>query len=160
VTTLQLPVHYYWWRKAERGEDGCALASHGVGEYQSDYEPHDSPHAWAIDLVVPEMVPLHAPAPGHIRASRRVGDKWTENSGHYTDIVIQTARGTLLVTYSHLADPPMYGEGMPVGEGDVVGFVGASGHSSGPHLHMEMMYWPSKERLCPYRVFIEGVENG
>jgi murein DD-endopeptidase MepM/ murein hydrolase activator NlpD len=157
MTTLQIPVHLYWWLKAERGEDGCALASHGVAEHQSTWEPHDSPYAWAIDLVLPHGTPLRSCGRGHVRAARADGDQWTGNSGNYTDIEIQTECGTILVTYSHLAEPPLFGSGMPLGEGDVIGFVGATGRAGGPHLHMEIMYWPSKERLCPYRVFTEGI---
>lgn len=157
---IQIPVDWYWWRKAEAGEDGCALASHGVAEKQSDWEAHDSEWAWAIDLTLPRRTPLLAVDNGVVRAARRVGEQYTENSGNYIDLVVRVGNVDILVTYSHLDIPPRWRAGDRVRKGDVVGLLGATGHTYGPHLHMEMMRWPYRgpqDRYCPYRVLAEGI---
>jgi murein DD-endopeptidase MepM/ murein hydrolase activator NlpD len=41
--------------------------------------------------------------------------------------------------YAHLMDPPKVGCGAPVHRGDVIGWVGMTGNTTGPHLHFQLM---------------------
>jgi murein DD-endopeptidase MepM/ murein hydrolase activator NlpD len=47
-------------------------------------------------------------------------------------------QGDIYTRYCHMLTRPAVTEGQPVTAGQVIGIVGSSGHSSGPHLHMEV----------------------
>jgi murein DD-endopeptidase MepM/ murein hydrolase activator NlpD len=50
---------------------------------------------------------------------------------------------SLYVLYSHLAEPPLMEMGKDVQSGDMIGYVGNSGMSGNPHLHLEFRIGPS-----------------
>lgn len=51
-------------------------------------------------------------------------------------VLLVAADGLSTVSYSHMRDPAMI-EG-PATQGQVVGYVGSTGRSTGPHLHLEV----------------------
>ena len=55
--------------------------------------------------------------------------------GWYVDIL--HAAG-VVTRYCHQLRRPMVHEGQKVAAGQIIGLVGTSGHSSGPHLHFEV----------------------
>ena len=55
--------------------------------------------------------------------------------GWYVDI---EHPGGIVTRYCHMLTRPAVTEGQPVIAGQVIGVVGSSGHSSGPHLHWEI----------------------
>ena len=73
--------------------------------------------------------PIVAAADGQV-----VGAGW--NGGYGRQVVVAHGAG-IATTYSHMsgfaAEP-----GMPVRQGQVIGYVGSSGLSTGPHLHFEV----------------------
>jgi len=79
-----------------------------------------------------------APIGSRVRAT---GDGYVKSigwqNGYGKTVVIQHARG-FSTLYGHLsAFPPSLAEGSRVHQGDVIGFVGMTGMSTGPHLHYE-----------------------
>jgi murein DD-endopeptidase MepM/ murein hydrolase activator NlpD len=84
-----------------------------------------------IDYVAPSGTPVSATADGRIAfAGRR---------GAYGNLVILTHRNGMQTYYGHLSRiAPGRRAGKQVMQGDLVGYVGSTGLSSGPHLHYEM----------------------
>jgi murein DD-endopeptidase MepM/ murein hydrolase activator NlpD len=74
--------------------------------------------------------------------------------GYMVDVRCDDGR---LVRYGHLASPDPVGAsavGDPVARGQVIGLMGTTGYSSGPHLHFEIREgW---ETLCPLPLIPPG----
>lgn len=85
----------------------------------------------AVDIGCPTGTPIYAPAGGTVLIARSSG--WNGGYGNY--IVIKHNDGTqsVLAHQSRLA----VGAGERVVQGQIVGYVGSSGNSTGPHLHFE-----------------------
>ena len=81
-----------------------------------------------IDLAAPEGTPIRAAESGNV-----VLAGWTGGYGNYTCIA---HGGGLSTCYAHQS---RYGTsvGAKVSKGQVIGYVGNTGHSFGAHLHFE-----------------------
>jgi murein DD-endopeptidase MepM/ murein hydrolase activator NlpD len=88
------------------------------------------PH-WGVDLAAPQGTPVRAAANGVVTVSGwESGLGKTVRIGHLSDIVS---------TYGHLsAVAPAVVVGAQVERGQVIGYVGSTGLSTGPHLHYEL----------------------
>jgi murein DD-endopeptidase MepM/ murein hydrolase activator NlpD len=49
--------------------------------------------------------------------------------------------------------------GVPVKQGQIIGFVGSTGHSTGPHLHYEVYDLRNGERLDPKPIALNGAQT-
>ena len=85
-----------------------------------------------IDLGASFSTPILASASGNVIISRGTG--WNGGYGKY--IVIKHSNGTQTL-YAHNARNIVY-QGEYVVQGQVIGYVGTSGRSTGPHLHFEV----------------------
>ncbi len=84
-----------------------------------------------IDLVAPLGTPVHAAADGNVAGAAPNG-----GYGNWMEIEHE---GKLSTVYGHLASfAPGIVPGVQVQKGDVIGFVGNTGRSTGPHLHFEL----------------------
>lgn len=61
--------------------------------------------------------------------------------------------------YAHLTTTPNYKEGDTVKSGDVLGLVGSTGRSTGPHLHLEIEVEGVKINPKPYMSIVGSVQN-
>jgi murein DD-endopeptidase MepM/ murein hydrolase activator NlpD len=82
-----------------------------------------------IDIAVPYGTPIHAAAGGRV-----VIAGWVGGYGNYTCI---DHGGGMATCYAHQSSFAV-SVGQSVGQGQVIGSVGCTGHCFGPHLHFEV----------------------
>lgn len=85
-----------------------------------------------VDLAAPVGTPIMASADGDVIVAKESG----YNGGYGKYIVISHDNGSQTL-YSHLYDVTTY-DGSHVVQGQVIGTVGSTGKSTGPHLHFEI----------------------
>jgi murein DD-endopeptidase MepM/ murein hydrolase activator NlpD len=97
-----------------------------------------------VDLGAPRNTPIRAAAAGRvIRVVCNVskgtcdvdGNRTLKGCGWYAEV--QHA-GNVVTRYCHMVRRPSVRVGQSVGRGQILGYVGTSGSSSGPHLHFEV----------------------
>jgi murein DD-endopeptidase MepM/ murein hydrolase activator NlpD len=110
----------------------------------SGYRTADRPTHDGVDLGATRSTPIHAVAAGTvIRVVCNVstnncdvdGNRTLSGCGWYAEI--QHAGG-FVTRYCHMVRRPSVIVGQAVTKGQVIGYVGTSGSSSGPHLHFEV----------------------
>lgn len=82
-----------------------------------------------IDLAAPTGTPVYATADGTVSRAN-----WFSSYGKYISI---EHGGELQTRYAHLSRIAV-SDGQRVRKGDVIGYVGSTGRSTGPHLHYEV----------------------
>ena len=95
-----------------------------------------SPFGWrwgrmheGIDIGVGYGTPIHAAAGGTV-----IYCGWEEGYGNF---VVIDHGGNLATAYGHQSSIAVTC-GQQVSQGDVIGYVGCTGHCFGPHLHFEV----------------------
>lgn len=86
----------------------------------------------AVDIGAPTGTPIVAAASGTVTIARPSG----YNGGYGLYIVISHANGTQTL-YAHMSGLGVY-QGQVVTRGEIIGYVGNTGRSTGPHLHFEV----------------------
>lgn len=86
----------------------------------------------AVDIGVPVGTPVVASAGGEVILSKPLA--W--NGGYGSYVAIRHSNGTQTL-YAHLSQTSVQA-GETVEQGDLIGYSGNSGKSSGPHLHFEV----------------------
>ena len=84
------------------------------------------------DYAAPRGTPVRATADGVVT--------WAARNGSFGKLIVIQHDGKFETKYAHLND---YGEGIKKGarvrQGEIIGFVGTTGSSTGPHLHYEFL---------------------
>ncbi|MBI2343146.1 MAG: M23 family metallopeptidase [Deltaproteobacteria bacterium] len=99
-------------------------------------------HHAGIDIATAQGTPVRAVAAGHV-----VAIDWHEGYGRMVDIDHGWGWRS---RYAHLS-ATFVTRGMPVGQSQVIGAVGTTGISTGPHLHFELRY--GEKSLNPLVIF-------
>ena len=86
----------------------------------------------AVDLGAPSGTPIMAAASGNVTVAKQGG--W--NGGYGSYVVIRHDNGSQTL-YSHMSKVSTY-DGERVVQGQVIGYVGSTGLSTGSHLHFEI----------------------
>jgi murein DD-endopeptidase MepM/ murein hydrolase activator NlpD len=109
-----------------------------VGHYHHDYP--------AADIAAPEGAPLYALTDGF------VVDAWALPSGSCgIGLTLRAAGDGREWTYCHMSYlEPAIRAGVAVAGGQPVGLVGSTGHSTGPHLHLQLRPASSYPQLEPW----------
>jgi hypothetical protein len=86
-----------------------------------------------VDLAAPPGTPVFAAGDGTVKGA-------APNGGYGNWILIEHEGGKLSTVYGHLAAfAPGIEPGSRVMQGELIGFVGNTGRSTGPHLHFELL---------------------
>ncbi|HZF45602.1 MAG TPA: M23 family metallopeptidase [Sphingomonadaceae bacterium] len=96
-----------------------------------------------IDLAAPSGTPVYAPADGVVARA-----DWFSSYGNYIQI---EHGGELQTRYGHLSGFAVQ-SGQSVQKGDLIGYVGSTGRSTGPHLHYEVRVGGIAVDPSPYLV--------
>ncbi|HEY6959253.1 MAG TPA: peptidoglycan DD-metalloendopeptidase family protein [Candidatus Limnocylindria bacterium] len=99
--------------------------------YGGVYYPHFHN---GIDIAAPMYTPIRAPAAGQVTT---VGKPYA-SYGDYAEVVIIAHGSNFSTLYGHLDDsvrPPTVRAGQRVNAGDIIGYIGMTGFTTGPHLH-------------------------
>ncbi len=99
------------------------------GDYSVTYDSDPAFHPNSVDIAAPEGTAVKAAADGTVSQAGFDAEKGNFVALSHTD------GGSSL--YSHLQSVGV-DEGAQVAQGDVIGTVGNSGKSTGPHLHFEV----------------------
>ena len=85
-----------------------------------------------IDFAVPTGTPILAAGSGSVESAG-----WNGAYGKYVRI---RHNSTYKTAYAHMSRiAPGIGKGRKIAQGEVIGYVGSTGRSTGPHLHYEIM---------------------
>jgi murein DD-endopeptidase MepM/ murein hydrolase activator NlpD len=112
----------------------------------SGFRTPDRPGHDGVDLGAARATPIRAASAGVVVMVRcnvvpashgcdQDGSPSTPGCGWYVDL---RHAADVFTRYCHMLTRPTVVEGQPVMAGQVIGVVGSSGHSSGPHLHFEV----------------------
>jgi murein DD-endopeptidase MepM/ murein hydrolase activator NlpD len=96
-----------------------------------------------VDLAQPTGTPVYATADGIVSMA-----EYYSSYGNYIQI---EHGGELQTRYAHLSGYAV-AEGEPVRKGQLIGFVGSTGRSTGPHLHYEVRVAGEAVDPRPYMV--------
>ncbi len=130
--------------QAEPAPSGAWVAP-ANGRLVSGFHTKDRPTHDGVDLGAARNTPVRAAAAGKVSlVSCNVsaghscdvdGGLSVKGCGWYVEIVHDDG---LLTRYCHLIRRPVVTVGQPVKPSQIIGYVGSSGNSSGPHLHFEV----------------------
>ena len=103
-----------------------------------------------IDLAAPTGTPIYATADGTVERAN-----WFGSYGNY----IQIEHGNAIETrFGHLSRIVVT-DGQKVRKGDLIGYVGTTGRSTGPHLHYEVRIAGEPVDPRPFMVETEAQES-
>ena len=91
------------------------------------YRPHNG-----VDYAAPTGTPVRATADGIIKAA-----SYTKPNGNYVFIRHPPRYETRYLHFSRIAKGMK--KGVSVKQGEIIGYVGSTGYSTGPHLHYEFL---------------------
>ncbi len=121
--------------------DGARISS-GFGRRRHPVLGYNKMHQ-GVDFAAPRGTPIMAAGEGMVERASRYG-----NYGNY--ILIRHTNG-YKTAYAHLKS---YAKGVRKGahvqQGQIVGYVGTTGRSTGPHLHYEVLY--NNKRVNPLKI--------
>ncbi len=111
-------------------------------EIVSAFRTSQRPSHHGVDLGAGRNTPILAAASGVVIVSRcdvgncdRDGSPSTPGCGWFAEVL---HAGQVITRYCHMNSRPNVNVGDRVAAGDVIGVVGTTGNSSGPHLHFEV----------------------
>jgi murein DD-endopeptidase MepM/ murein hydrolase activator NlpD len=120
-----------------------------LGEIVSGFRTAARPTHHGVDIGAPRGAEIYAASGGRVTQMRcdargpdgspwgcgRDGSPSVRGCGWYVDIL---HAGAIMTRYCHMGSQPRVSVGQTVTAGQVLGQIGSTGNSSGPHLHFEV----------------------
>lgn len=100
-----------------------------------------------VDLAAPSGTPIYATADGYVSKA-----EWFSSYGNFVSIEHGAELQTRYAHMSRIAVAP----GTRVKKGELIGYVGSTGRSTGPHLHYEVRIDGQAVNPVPYMVELEA----
>lgn len=122
---------------------GVVTQPFGCTGYQLEHPTTDCPNGFhtGIDIAEPMGTPIHAAMAGLAYP--------LPDPARYGNFVIVQGLAGYATVYAHMSRYNV-AWGQRVEAGDVIGFVGSTGNSSGPHLHFEVRFAGTAYDPMPY----------
>lgn len=118
-----------------RISSGFSMRVHPIS---GKWKQHDG-----VDFAAPTGTPIHAASDGVVESVGR--------SGGYGNLVVLKHSGGYTTSYAHMSRfAAGVHKGSKVKQGEVIGYVGATGWATAPHLHYELRH--NKKPLDPLKV--------
>ncbi len=128
--------------------EGAYPVNSPYGWRPDPFDPSKTEYHGGIDIACPEGTPILAAADGTVVVANST-DSWGGSYGYYVKIQHDGTNATL---YAHCSQIAVTG-GQQVAKGQVIGYVGTSGSSTGFHLHFEV--FENGQRTDPQAFFGE-----
>ena len=128
-------------RGGQGGQGGGGYApvlTSGFGWRDMDQDGRKEDNHMGIDIAAPSGTPLIAFDDGVVQTDRAVGFL-----GGYGNTVIWNDSKGRAHLWAHMLRPAKVRMGQRIKKGDVLGYVGSTGRSTGPHLHWEVSTNPA-----------------
>jgi len=109
---------------------GCWPTTGSIAQLPGGNFSHDNPYLEAFDIMAPLGTPIYAPFAGSL-----IGRSSSRGRGYGEHGILTTTSGSTLF-FGHMIEKPKDTTG--VLPGDLIGYVGNTGFSTGPHLHYEV----------------------
>jgi murein DD-endopeptidase MepM/ murein hydrolase activator NlpD len=125
---------------------GAGWSVPAAGVAGSGFRTSDRPTHDGVDIIAKRGTPIRAAAAGFVATAicesgsgtcDQDGGSNVSGCGWYVKVQHMAGVYTL---YCHMVQRPEVAEGARVQAGQLLGYVGSSGNSSGPHLHFEVHY--------------------
>ena len=91
-----------------------------------------------LDLAAPVGTPIHATADGEVHFAGRIPAKQSAAAAPYGNFLVLDHGNGIRTVYAH-CDQLAVAAGDSVQRGNVIGWVGSTGRSTGPHVHYEVV---------------------
>lgn len=116
-------------------------ATQEFGANATLYKPYGQRGHNGIDYRTAEGTPVYSAAAGTVfHADWGRAMPWLT---HAAGIAVLIDHGDIYTGYAHLSRVAV-AEGQPVAAGELIGYTGNTGNSTGPHLHFEVLENPPK----------------
>lgn len=122
---------------------GAVTQPYGCTGFELERPAQDCPSGFhrGLDLAQPQGAPIRAAADG-------LAYPFADPERYGNHVVVQHAAGYSTL-YAHMLRTNV-AWGQSVRAGDLIGWVGSTGNSSGPHLHFEIRFAGSTQDPVPY----------
>lgn len=123
-----IEIYYPFWHEGEP----VGRQTQAFGEFNEVYRKiYGTPYHNGYDIAVPEGTPIYA----HGGNVAKIG---LDAKGYGWYIKIADNRQRARITYAHLREKPIVKIYDTVKRGDVLGYVGSTGNSTGYHTHIDV----------------------
>lgn len=126
------------WPVQLKKDGGVGIVTQHMGEVSSLYrgKPHNG-----LDIGVPLGTPVYAAESGKVTAVDN-NDLSSWRKYQYGKYVMIKHENNFVTLYAHLSKQ-VVSKGADVNRGDLIGYSGSTGYSTGPHLHFGLYWAPS-----------------